>query len=201
MALITVAEAKLHIPRQEAASTAEDPNLETMISRVGRIFGRWCGYPPASAGGASTMESTSYTLYLDGPGGQTLRLPIWPVSAFTSIYDDPDRDYNADDLVASSDYDTDGEQGLVILKPSAAHGAWSRSYRAIKATITAGYTTVPDDVKLAACLMVRHLWDLKHTQGRQSVNQGEQTAQLREETLPAAVRELLGPYRLASVYL
>lgn len=201
MALITVAQAKEHIPLLTADSTAEDSRLTTIIGRVGRVFARYCGYPPATVGANPTMESASYVLHLDGPGGQELRLPVWPVTAVTSIYDDPDRNYTSSYLVSSSDYDTEGSEGLVILRPNATHGAWSTSRRAIKATFTGGYSTVPDDLALAACLMTRHVWDLKNTQGRGSVSQGEQNAQLRPETIPDVVREVLEPFRLPSVYL
>lgn len=198
MALISTTEAKQHLPALEG--TGEDSLISTLIDRTGRVFARYCGYPPASVGGNPTMESATYTLYLDGSGCDTLRFPVWPVSSITSIYDDPTRGYSSTYLVPSTDYTVDGDEGLVVLATTGTWGAFSSAKRAVKATFVAGYATVPDDLKLAACLYVRHLWDLRHTQGRASVVEGNATGSMREETIPAAVRELLAPYRLPSVY-
>lgn len=203
MALITAAEAKLAIA---LTGTTEDTKLETTITRVGRIFATHCGYPPASAGGNPTMETTSYVRYYDGPtagyDGRILRLDIWPVTAITSIYDDPLRDYDSTTLLASTDYAIDdGDKGLVRLKNSAAHGYWQRAQRGIKVTFTAGFVTVPDALKQAAMMMTKHLWDLKGTQGKSSVPSGQSSSQLRAETMPDVVSEILVGYRLPRAVL
>lgn len=204
MALLTAAEAREHIP--ELAGTAEDTLINAIVARVGVVLAAWCGYPEASAGGSPSMESASYTEIVDGPGGRELRLPVWPVTAIASIYDDPGWTWAAADLVAAGDYGSapqDGRQGLVVLAETASHGSWSTGRRAIKATFTAGFTTVPADVKLAAQLAVRAVFDLRRQQGKASVSgSGAMSMSLREEEVViAAARQVIGHRRLPGAYL
>ena len=184
MALITAAEARGHIP--QLTGTAEDTLLDLWIARIGEVFARWCGYPPATAGASATMESAAYTRYFDGPGGRELTLDVWPVVS-----------------VASGDYAIlDGSIGLVLLTETATHGTWSGSKRAIKATFTAGYATVPYALKMAAILAVRNAWNLRAEQGRSNVSGGGVSLGLREEELLSpAVRAALAPFRLPRALL
>lgn len=197
MALITPAEARSQIPG--LTGTAEDTLLTELISAVGGMIARYLGYPPATVGAAPTVESTSYTRYQDGPGGVELRLEVYPVTAISSIYDSPDRSYAAADLVAAADYTLlDGERGVVSLDYNATHGSWSNDRRAIKATYTAGFSTVPDDIQHAARLAVRHLYDLRQVQGRTSqAVAGVSVGLVTAAALPDEVRRILSPYRLA----
>ena len=209
MALVTAAQARVHIP--SLTSTGEDTNIDTLIARVGALFGRWCGYPPTSAGGASSMESSASHILYNGLGGYVdvisprfLRSKVWPVTAISSIYDDVTEAYAT--AITSTNYAiVDGNAGLIGYTASSG-AAWlkpsSPSVRNIKATLTCGWSTVPTDVQEAAVLMLHHWWELRHTQGRQNVATAAGTsAGLREETMPAAVRQLLAPYRLPHVWL
>lgn len=203
MALVTAAEARAHLPLLDG--TGEDTLIGTLIDRAGRVLARWCGYPPATVGANPTLESATYVTYLDGPARsdepEAIRLPVLPVVSVTSIYDDPSRQYTSESSVDVVNYIVYGEEGLVVCSTTGTKSGWSSDRRAIKVTYVAGFSTVPDDLKLAACLYVRHLWDLRHVQGRTSVAQGQANAGLRDETIPDSVKELLQPYRLASVYL
>jgi len=201
MALITAAEARGHIP--QTAGTAEDTLLDLWIARIGDVFARWCGYPPATAGSVATMESTSYVRYLDGPGGRELMIDVYPLTAITSIYDDSGWTWAAADLVASGDYAIlDGSMGMVLLTETATHGTWYKARRSIKATVTAGYTTVPAAVKAAAILAVRNCWNLRSEQGRSNVSGGGVSLGLRdEEIMSPAVQEMLWPFRLGRALL
>lgn len=197
MALITPAEARYQIPG--LTGTAENALLTDLIAVAGAMMARWCGYPPATVGAAPTMESTAYTRYLDGPGGTDLHLDVSPVTAIASIYDSSDRRYAAADLVASTDYTlTDPDHGLVALDYDATHGVWSTGERAIKATWTAGFSTVPHDLQHACRLTVRHIYDLRQVQGRTSQSvAGVSVGLVEADALPAEARRILAPYRLA----
>lgn len=199
MALVTPAEAKIHIP--ELVGTLEDANLTTLIGRVGGAFARWCGYPPGSGpttGLIPTMESAAYVRYLDGPGGRELALDIQPVVSVASIYDDSDWTWGADTLVAAGDYAiSDAERGLVLLTATSTHGSWSVARRAIKATYTAGFATVPADLKWAAILAVRAVWTGRREQGKTNLSSdGLSVGLVDEAMLPATAREILAPFRL-----
>lgn len=194
MALITAAEARVYIPA--LTGTAQDTELNTLISRADGVLAAWCGFPPASAGAAPTLEDTTYTLYLDGPGGATLRLPVRPVVSITSIYDDPLRAYAAADLVDSGDYTLYGDDGLVILDHDSVHGGWSTSSRALKVTAVCGFATIPEPIKQAAAMLVGHWYRLKTSLGATSISQAGTNMQRVEATLPDSVKELMAPYRI-----
>ena len=174
--------------------------MDTVIAAVGRAFARWCGYP----GSAPSLESASYTRYLDGPGGRELTLDVWPVVSVSSIYDDPTLDFtSATYLVSSGDYAlADAGRGLVRLTSTSAHGAWSDTKGAIKATFTAGYATIPEDLKHAARLAVRHWWSLRQKQGLTNATSAGQSRGFVDQTfLPDEVKAALNAFRLPRAYL
>lgn len=203
MALITASEAKLLVPA--LSGTGSDTDLDTLIARADSVMAAWCGYPSRSTGLDPTLEDQTYTLRLSGPGGRDLYLPVGPIISVTSIEDDPNEAFDGSSyLVASGDYEvmlpssTDGER--IRLKTSATHGAWSNTDApVIKAVVVAGWATIPGGLKQATAMLVRHWWDLRQTQGRQVQTQQGSTVTNREEEIPAAVRQMLAPYRLRMV--
>ena len=199
MPLITASEARDFLPA--LTGTGEDSLLERLISRAGTLFARHCGYPPASAGASPTMQTATYTRYLDGRGGRDLSPDILPVQSITSIYDDLLLDFGASTLVSSDDYAllSDGEVSRVRLTSTATHGVWQRGEGNCKATFVAGFATVPDDLKLACALMVRHWYDLRQVVGKSSQSGGNVSIGLRDETIPDSVRQLLSAYRLPRI--
>lgn len=200
MALITATEAKNWLPG--LTGSGSDTLIETLIAAVDAAFARWCGYPPASAGAAPTLEDVTYTRYLTGTGGRWLVLDVWPALSITSIEDDPTLTWDGSTyLVASTDY-TLLEGRKVLLKETSAHGLWSSSDAALKVVSVAGYSTIPGDLKVLVEMAVRNWWDSRTTQGKASIVQGGTNTSLRdEEFLTAAVRRGLGPYRLPRAFL
>ena len=188
--------------------TASEVVLSALIARAGVALARHCGYPPATVGGAPTLESATYTLFsgdyqLRRFSGRVLIIDTYPVTAIASIHDDPDEEYGSADLVSSSDYVQRGDQGeVIVLKLDAIHGGWSHGERAIKAVITAGYASVPADVEAAAIEYVLHLLDLRDRRGVSNVStpDGLNTS-YRDETIPAHVAQLLEPYLLPSRFI
>lgn len=198
MAIITPAEARVLIPG--LTGTAEDATLDVLIARAGQMMAMWCGYPRASATSAPTMESTTYVLDLDGPGGRDLVVPVWPLTAVTSIYDDPAGDFGADTLVDAADYAIlDGTRGVVRLRSTSVHGAWSTGSRTIRVTCTAGYTAPDAALQHACAMVVKHLWSLRRVQGAVSASQGgASTAREDAALLPREAVDALWPYVLPS---
>lgn len=198
---MTAAQLREVIP--ELTGTTEDTTLATLIARVDAAFARYCGYPPATAIATPTLESASYVLYLTGAGTRFLTLPIRPVTAVASVYDDLDLDFNdAADLVASADYalrwDPARGQQLVLTSTSA-HGSWSTAAGAIKLTCTAGFTTVPSDILEAVRLAARQWWDRRKRRGKTSVSDNGGSIQYADEDiLTDEVKALLGSFRLPS---
>ena len=200
MALITAAQARLALPA--LTGTVEDTTLGTVIDAIGRAFARHCGYPPASVGGNPTMESATYTLYLTGDGSRKLHLPVHPATAITSIEDDETLDFDGSTyLVSSGDYNL-REGRYVLLTATSTHGAWSAVEGAIKIVYAAGFSTVPDDLALAARFAVKHWYELTRVQGKSSSSMGETSESFRDEAfLPPHVVKLLAPFRLGRAYL
>lgn len=207
MGLITTAEAKEAIPG--LTGTGEDGLVGGLIDAVSGYFAAWCGYPPASAQATPTMESATYTLYLEGPDpddSSRLHIGVRPFSAITSIHDSyGQRVYDSTTLVASTDYTLWEDEGEVTLDYDSTHGAWSRHGKYnIKVIGTGGWTTIPEPVKTAARLGVRAVWDERRRQGVASRSGRGSTITLRNEDralLQPIARELLAHYRLPGVWL
>ena len=195
MALITVAEAKTLIP--SISGTDDDSLLGTLITQAGVAMARYCGYP----GDAPTMESASYTRDLDGNGTREIWLDVWPATAITSVYDDPEQDFGADRLVASTDYAIVNKRKL-RLTSSSAQGVWTEGGGTVRVAYTAGFATVPDDLKSLCALQVRHMYDRRQTQGKTSVSQGQGTTSIVDPSLLAMeVKQGLIDFRLPGSFL
>lgn len=200
MALCTAAEVRAY---DSSLTSAEDSRIDLVVAAVGAEFARFCNYPPASVGANPTLESASHTVYTDRGASPILRLstsaimlPVAPVTAVTSVHDDSDRDYDAGDLVASGDYDLDGDTGLIVLRPTRSHGGWSSSYAAIKVVCTAGFTTVPDDIKHAAIVQTMAWYRGIQRVGVTNVSQGGVSVGIADRTLMDDVAETLARYVL-----
>lgn len=192
----------------QLTGTGEDTLITTLIGSAEARVAAYLGYPHSAVGTEPTVEDVAYTRYYSGdldvepPGRRMLRLDVLPVVSITSIYDDPDLDFDAEELVDSSDYTLhDAQNGLVLLDSDAAHGGWEPGRRNIKATYTAGYATVPDRLVQAVGMVVLHHWRLRFDQGQSNTAQTGGSASLREEELPEEVKLLLDPLRLPRAIL
>ena len=204
MAIITAAQARDYIPG--LTGTGQDTLLETLISRAEAMISRRLHYPAATAGAASSLESTAYTHHVGRSppvviDGDVLRLPVRPVLSVTTIHDDPDWAYGASTLVASTDYVVDGEAGTVTLKPTATAGAWSTAAGDVRVVYTAGWSTDRADMQQAVGMLVQHLYRLRKEGGRLSVSGGQVSESLRDEEMPAHVSQIVDLYQLAGGYL
>jgi hypothetical protein len=215
VALITVAQARIHLPDVKSG-TAEDAIITDMIADADAIMARWCAFPAPDGAVTPTLEEATYIQHLDGPmfiedrendrlgsfrtaDGTVLELSVRPMTAITEIRDDPDRAFPASTIVAAADYELDEQRARVYLLPGSTHGSWSTNRRSVRVTFTAGFATVPNDLRRIAQLTVRYLWDLRFVQGRLTVvRDGGAETRRDEQVLPTHVRQLLQPYRLSS---
>ena len=207
MAILTAAEAREFIPA--LTGTTDDALLNKLIASVGAAIAAYLGYPRVSATADATIESTTYTLYSGGyegrviVNGDRLIFPVRPITAVTSIYDDPDQGYAAAYLVASTDYTTDLVDGVVRMLPTNVHGNWSSIPYAVKAVVVAGWATasIPTDVLMAARLTVRHWYELRSRGPSTSVSAEGVSVSPSEIVIPVQARMLLDPFRLASAWV
>lgn len=207
MPLVTAAQVRdAGIPA--LSGTGRDSDLiEPLIARATAALAQWCGYPMPSTGARATLESATYVLCLTGlrEDRRRLLLPFdgGRVTAITSIYDDPDRDWTSDTLVASSDYTLRSREGEVFLSSSSVQGAWTYDPEgAVKVTMTAGWTATgganPVDlpVEQAILMLVQHWARLRTEAGRTSVGASGVSVGTRDETIPESVQQLMSPYKL-----
>jgi hypothetical protein len=204
VAVLTTAEAKTFLRGIASGSSSQDTLIDTLVTRADQVLSRWCGYPAYTDGaaGATTFEDQSYTLYMSGPGGRSLKLPVYPISSVTSIEDDSTEAFDGSTyLVASGDYTTRKSEGVVLLTPTSVHGEWSdTSSPVLKVVVVAGWSTVPEQLKQACGEMVKHLWEMREKSGEQSRSQQGISVSYRDEQIPPHLRAILSPYRLRGVW-
>lgn len=200
MAIATAAQVRDYI--RGLTGTAEDTTLDTLIARCDSLFASHLGFgPPWPTSGDPTIEDTSYTLILDGPGGIDLRLPVYPVQSITSIYDSADRLYGSEDLIPSADYTVYGDEGIVTLDADGSTGGWSKIKRGIKVTAVLGWATIPDSIVHACGMQVAHWYNARDHIGRSNISQGGGSITVRGLGLLPEVRQALAAHRLPSSWV
>jgi len=199
VAVVSGSDCRLYI--RGLSGTAEDSNIETIVDRVNPVLARYLGWPLMNSG-VYSLSSGTYVVYLTGDNTKRLDLPVIPTTAISSIYDDPDLSYDdSADLIASSDYTLYGNEGLVMLKHDSTHGHWTKTPRAIKVTMTAGFSSVPQEIKQAVGLQVAHIWQARDHVGRNKVSQGGGSIEVASLGLLPEVKELVAPWRMGSAWM
>lgn len=197
MALCTAAQVRAYA---SAGTSADDTLIDDIIARVDALFARYCRYPRADSG-AYTMEATAYTLYVDARYYQdperpaVLYLPLSPVVSVTSVHVDPERDYGSDTEVIAAQRDLDPEVGVIILRDDATE-AWSRSTRANKIVVSAGWSTVPDDLEEAAIIQAAFQFKQRSTAGARTKTTASNSVSVDRFGLLDEVKERLSAYRI-----
>lgn len=200
MALASVANLKEYLP--EIQGSAADAELTSIISRTEAAIARFLGFPVLTVGSAyqSTLDSSTYTLYLDGPSftdSYVLELPVRPVTTITSIHSDPNQEYGSDTLIDASTYSLDIYLGKVYLSLINATSTFDRGHRAIKVICAAGWTsaTAPPDLIHAICVWASQLQRNKPAQGRENISQRTGSVTVSPKTMPEEVKQILYPMR------
>ena len=110
MPLVSAATLREYLP-EIGDNTSADTELNSLIARVEAAVARYLGFPPpASSSSFTTLDQSTYTLYLDGPtyfDRNVLQLPIKPVVSITSIFSDIERRYEAGSALTLSNIDID----------------------------------------------------------------------------------------------
>ena len=199
MSLVSAATLREYLP-EIGDNTSADTELNSLIARVEAAVARYLGFPPpASSSSFTTLDQSTYTLYLDGPtyfDRNVLQLPIKPVVSITSIFSDIERRYEAGSALTLSNIDIDLVNGRLIIKPYTST-AFDRGYRAIKITFVAGYATgaPPADLVHAICVLTSQLHRAKQTQGKENISIQGTSIKLSERTIPNEVQEILNKFK------
>lgn len=164
MALITIDD----VVAFKAVPSADLAIADTCMDAADAFLKRRIGYE---------IESASYTERLSGSGTAVLKPRRWPITAVTSLTVDED---SWDTLLYSDTTDSDEETFL----PE--HGKWlearfgsvfTAGVGNILIVYTGGYTTIPEDLKLAAVLLTHLLLAERTKLGEGSRTQGPESIQ------------------------
>lgn len=201
MALVTAAQVRdAGLP--QISSTGEDTLLGTLIGQAEESIARWLLLPRADSGGYR-LDTSTYTLFVDGPHpfrADELVLPVRPLVTITSVHRTETRTYDASTLVSASDYEADLQRGVLV----AAFGSvgWYSAYRAQKVICTAGLGASgsgPGSVIAAVALQVAHILTIRRT-GPTIVNAsagGQSTGLVQPPPgIVMQAQQLLRPYQL-----
>jgi len=199
MAILTAAEVRA-VALPALTGTTEDTILDTLIARADVAIARHLRWP-APASGTPTLEAASYVLlpervdYLDST---LLSVGMRPIVSITSItVDDGTGAYST--TLAGSAYALRGAAGRIKRIDG---DPWIVDYLAAgwyKVTVSAGFGTIPADIKQAACLLVAHWYRQLFPDGGSTSDAGIGSVVFRGGVLPPPVVELLAPYMLAEL--
>lgn len=154
--LTTLAKLKTHLGIA-VSDTTEDVLLNQILAEIDQVCFRFMKRPQAS------FVSAAATEYYDGSGRDTLILKRRPVTAVASVWVDnkgfygqaPDAFPTSSLLTVGVDYvspslaESEENAGLLLCVSD----CWPTGRGNIKVTYTAGYSTIPDDLTLAANLL------------------------------------------------
>ena len=182
-ALITLDNFKIY--RGITGSTTEDDRIKLLINSCSIQFESAC---------KRKIISATYTEYHDGMGDDAIMLHQYPVTSVTSVYDDPDRDYESGDLVDSDDYMYDEDSGILRLEG----GVFQNSKQNVKVTYVAGFTSTPDDIEIAlydwVAMRLHKAQKRWHGIGSDSV--GDHNIVYLNEKMPKEVQSVVENYKI-----
>ena len=202
MAMVTATTLKTYLP--EVTGTTADTDLTSLLDRVECAVARYFGWVKPDASADPQLLAATYTFYLNGPmfsNNAVLQLPQRPVNTITTIHSDVNRQYTADTLLDSGDFELDTLLGQAIIDPVNATDSFDRAFRAIKVVCNCGYTVLPSDLEHAVCVWSSQLHRNKATQGKDSVSQRASTVKISPKYMPPEVRELLAGFRSSNKIL
>lgn len=137
--LVTLAETKAHL-RIAADSTGDDEEIEGFIAAATEIVERHAG----------TVLPLARTDRLRG-GSPSLLLGARPVISVTSVT------LAGGSLLAASGYELEAEAGVLLRMVGDYESCWEPGR--ITVVYTAGRADVPAAVRLAALVIIKHLWE------------------------------------------
>lgn len=160
MALTTVSNVKTKLG---ISGSTEDTVLTALVAQSEAVILRWLN---------RNIEQATYTEYPRGYGSQTLRLRQQPVASITSVHVDPQRQFAASTLLATSEYTLVNSALIRVgnVWPSSRENRFGLLYDAhtpsvgvIKVVYVAGYAAVPADITAAADMLTARMYAMRQT--------------------------------------
>lgn len=141
------------------------------------------------------LKAREHTDVYDGNGRTTLMLREYPIVSVSSLYIDPLREWGAATEIAAADY-------YVNAAPAILHyaGGFGTTEQSVRVVYTAGFETVPSDLKESTLEVVAWLWTRQR--GNNIALRTEQgidgTRTEHELTIPMSARRTFEDYRGAA---
>lgn len=181
MSLVSLANTKTFL---QITDSAQDSVLNLVIPQVEDYVSKKC---------QRTFESTVYTNEeYDGTDNTELKLKNFPVITFTQLDRNRVTD-NTDDweTIDADDYWVDTDTGIITKISDFTTG--TKNYRA---TYTAGYASVPDDVQLAVMMIVSEFLNTRRAGGIKQESLGDHSVSF-ESVIQTnkVIKEILSHYR------
>lgn len=143
--LITRAEYKAYVG---ITSPNSDTVIDALIPKVSALVKNYCRRTFIDYVNDAKVETTS------GGYGENLLLEEYPIISVTSVGWSEDYGQNYTDLVEFTDYVVEVEKGYIVAL--SASGEWDKCLNGYQITYTAGYETLPEDLKLAVMDLVTY---------------------------------------------
>lgn len=143
--LITRTEYKAYVG---ITSPNSDAVIDSLIPKVSELVKNYCRRTFVDYVNDAKVETTS------GGYGENLLLAEYPVISVTSVGWSEDYGQNYTDLVEFTDYVVEVEKGYIVAL--SASGEWDKCLNGYQVTYTAGYETLPEDLKLAVMDLVTY---------------------------------------------
>lgn len=132
----------------KGSDSVMDNLLEGLIVRVTESFEKYCGI--------KQFKSQTYTEYYDGNGERELFVNNVPLTSISEINEDTDWVFGSDTTIGSDEYAIMDECRITMKSEY-----FTQGIRNFKITYTAGYSTIPNDLKQAAIMEVVRIYKLK----------------------------------------
>lgn len=193
-----------------SSNTTDDSLLDALLLRTTKLIQNYTG--------RDLLQTTYTDERYDGDGERDLHLLAYPLITLTSVYDDPDRDFDSESLLDEDTSDVEGHYIIIrkgfVENPGIIRrvdGVWAKGDQNIKVTYVAGYAdaNIPKDLVQAQIDWVSFIYRNKDARvgidsyriGQYSVtykknsSMGAQGSGLSPALPPDEVRMVLDTYR------
>ena len=184
--LITRTEYKAYVG---ITSPNSDAVIDALIPKVSELVKNYCRRTFIDYVNDSKVETTS------GGYGANLLLTEYPVISVTSVGWSEDYGQNYTDLVEFTDYVVEVEKGYIVAL--SASGEWDKCLNGYQVTYTAGYETLPEDLKLAVMDLVTYYIknDASVHSPKAPGTNSVQIEYITSSAFPAHIRRILDLYK------
>lgn len=171
----------------------DDGLFERLINRATyMIENQYCNRPFINIATSSSTTLLSSTEYFDG-NTYNIHLKYYPISAITSIYDDPDRTYtDTGDAVSSTDYVIYETEGRLTFDSKLSEGTHS-----VRVIYTGGYTTstLPYEIEQACIEIVGLMYKQQDNLGISGKSFSDGSVSYYQDRISWMSRDAMAAYR------